>query len=147
MKTILICILSFLIVPMAIAQTDEEALNMKVIKQWFEVWNDGKYELIPDVVAPNYIRHEPKGTRTISRENYGKEIKYSREKLNIRFINHKTTAFKNQVWNLWTIISINANSGEKVLGSGISLYRLEKGKLVETWWSGSINQGAWPEYK
>ncbi|WNC72025.1 nuclear transport factor 2 family protein [Thalassotalea psychrophila] len=143
-KTIIVAIIYLSIVPMAFAQSSEEKHNLKVYKQWTDLWNEGHYDLMPQIVAATYIRHEPKGNRTVTRGEYLQEIKNYREKLNMRFVNLKISADKDLIWALWTVSTTDPKTGEKNQGRGVQLYRLKEGKLVETWWMGTIDQGAWP---
>jgi hypothetical protein len=63
----------------------------------------------------------------------------------MRFINHKMSADKDLIWVLWSVTTINPETGKNQLGRGVQVYRLEEGKLTATWWMGNIDQGAWPQ--
>jgi hypothetical protein len=89
MKTIIQSIFLILFSTNVMAQTAEEARNLETINRWMQIWNNGNYELMHETVTPKYIRHEPKENRVITRDKYLEEIKLSREKLNMRFVNHK----------------------------------------------------------
>jgi predicted SnoaL-like aldol condensation-catalyzing enzyme len=145
MKTIIQSICIILFSANVMAETAEETRNLEAMDRWAQIWNNGNYELMPETVTPTYIRHEPKGNRVITREKYLEEIKYNREKINLRFINHKVSADKDLVWLLWTATSTNPETGKDQFGRGVQVYRLEEGKLAETWWMGTIDQGAWPQ--
>ncbi|MFT6733043.1 MAG: putative SnoaL-like aldol condensation-catalyzing enzyme [Polaribacter sp.] len=147
MKTIIqsIFLILILLASNAMAQTSEETQNLQAMDRWVEIWNNGKYELMAETVTPTYIRHEPKGNRVITRDKYLEEIKFYREKLNMRFVNHKVSADKDLIWLLWTMTTTNPKTGKEQLGRGVQLYRLEDGKLAETWWMGTVDKGAWPQ--
>ena len=42
--------------------------------RWERVWHQGQYDLIPSCVEPTYIRHDQKGDRSVTREQYATEI-------------------------------------------------------------------------
>jgi hypothetical protein len=55
--------------------------------RWERVWHEGQYDLIPECVAPVYIRHDEAGDRTVTREAYEKEIAKARqERPHTRFV-------------------------------------------------------------
>jgi hypothetical protein len=45
----------------------EESAVRDLFDRWERVWHEGRYELIPDCVEPNYIRHDEAGDRTVTR--------------------------------------------------------------------------------
>jgi len=144
-QSIFLILILILLASNAMAQTSEETQNLQAMDRWVEIWNNGKYELMAETVTPTYIRHEPKGNRVITRDKYLEEIKFYREKLNMRFVNHKVSADKDLIWLLWTMTTTNPKTGKEQLGRGVQLYRLEDGKLAETWWMGTVDKGAWPQ--
>ena len=51
----------------------------ELFDRWERVWHEGQYDLVPDCVQPNYIRHDEAGDRTVTREAYAAEIAKVRE--------------------------------------------------------------------
>jgi len=45
-----------------------------LFNRWEQVWNDGKFDMASSCVADSYIRHDPKGDRTVSRDAYTAEV-------------------------------------------------------------------------
>jgi hypothetical protein len=41
-----------------------------LLDRWEQVWHEGRYDLIPSCVASHYIRHDEKGDRTLTRDEY-----------------------------------------------------------------------------
>ena len=56
---------------LVVAQTTEEQTNMETLDKWGEVWLNGNFELVKDIVNPIYIRHEPTGTIRVKQEACG----------------------------------------------------------------------------
>ena len=52
----------------------EEVTLRELFDRWERVWHEGQYDLIPDCIGPNYIRHDEAGDRTVTREAYAAEI-------------------------------------------------------------------------
>ena len=145
MRILIVSIILCLLTSTVTAQTAEEARNLETLKRWGEIWNNGKYDLLPDTVMDKHTRHEPHGTRKISRKQYLDEIKFFREVHHVRFKFLKVSADKDWIWVLWSVKSKNPETGEDNFGRGVHLYRFENGMIAETWWMGTLNQGAWPE--
>jgi hypothetical protein len=65
----------------------EETMLRDLFDRWERVWHEGRYELIPGCVGPNYIRHDEAGDRTVTREAYAAEIAKTRqERPHTRFV-------------------------------------------------------------
>ena len=52
----------------------QESAIRGVFDRWEQVWHEGRYDLVPDCVAPVYTRHEPPGTRQVTPADYAGEI-------------------------------------------------------------------------
>jgi hypothetical protein len=48
----------------------DESMLRELFDRWERVWHEGQYDLVPDCVQPNYIRHDEAGDRTVTREAY-----------------------------------------------------------------------------
>ena len=47
-----------------------ESEMRELFDRWERVWHEGQYDLVPQCVQPNYIRHDEAGNRTVTREVY-----------------------------------------------------------------------------
>ena len=57
------------------AKSETEARNLETMRLWdHEVWGNGRLELVPDLVTPEYVRHDENGTRVVTPESYAQEI-------------------------------------------------------------------------
>jgi hypothetical protein len=45
-----------------------------LFERWEQVWHESRYDLIPDCVGPQYIRHDEKGDRLVTRDQYAAEL-------------------------------------------------------------------------
>jgi len=107
--------------------------TLRVIHDWYGMRGD--WTRVPELAGPEYIRHEPAGTRTVT----GEQV---REELNARgyTIQWEYTAFAEGDIAFVTWVARNTPQGDM---SGVQAYRVAGGKLVETWIS-AIAPVAWP---
>ena len=125
-----------------LANTEEELRNIETLKMWGEIWVNGKYELIEELVNPVYIRHEPSGTIRIKREDYLKRLSSMRDS-NRKFTTQALSADGDLIWVRWSMSRENRKTKEITHSRGLQVYRFEDGKLAETWWSHTEGQGSW----
>lgn len=114
--------------------TDEETL--RVCRDWTElVWARADWDRVPEFAGPEYIRHQPHGTRTVTAEAYAREIRDGNAG-SVRF-DYVAFAEGDTAFVTWTR---DAKQGPI---SSVQAYRVADGKLVETWVSG-VAPVAWP---
>jgi hypothetical protein len=132
-------------------QTEEERTNLETYRLWGEeVWENGKLELVKQLVAPEYIRHDARGDRIVTPEQYAEEIKESRKYWESREHVGKTHAISAKDDLIWTRSSgvwTNPEDGTKGSGRDLQVYRFVNGKLAETWAIGINGQGPWPDFE
>ena len=125
----------------------------QLFDQWERVWHHGHYELIADCVHANYIRHDESGDRIVTREAYAAEIAKTREgKPHLRFVVYDHTFEGDRAWFRFTLKWTDSSTGEPRTRAGMQAYRIESGKLAETWlmfqplgsaWTDSAAQEYW----
>ena len=125
----------------------------ELFDQWERVWHEGQYDLIPDCVGSHYIRHDEKGDRTVTREAYAAEIAALRlERPDIRVVVYDHAFEANRAWFRFAFKWTDPSSGEPRSRAGFQSYRVESGKLAETWvmllplgsaWNDSAAQQHW----
>ena len=127
--------------------TSATKANAVTFQRWIDdVWHDGKLDLVKDLVGPTYMRHEAKGTRTVTPAQYKEEIVAALKWLpDMRFIIHECTAIGDRVWTRWTMVGTDPKTGSKVRRMGMQVYRLSGARLVETWMLVMTTDSAWPE--
>ena len=117
---------------LAETNTEKEQRNIETIMSWgIEVWGKGHLELVPDLVATKYVRHQPDGTRTVTPESYTKEIEAGRAQ-GWKFDANAVSVDGDLVWTRWTLHG-KKEDGSPVTAKGLQVYRLENGKISETW--------------
>jgi hypothetical protein len=121
--------------------------------RWERVWLEGEYDLVPSCVAPHYIRHDQNGDRTVMREAYAAElaaIRQERPGIRVTVYDHSFT--DNRAWFRFSFKWPDPLTGEPRSQAGMQSYRIEDGKLAETWialqppgsaWSDAVAQEHW----
>lgn len=106
--------------------------TLRVIHAWYGMRGD--WTRVTELAGPEYIRHEPAGTRTVT----GEQV---REELNARgyAVQWEYNAFAEGDIAFVTWVARDTPRGDM---SGVQAYRVAGGKLVETWLSG-IAPVAW----
>ncbi len=111
-----------------------ETMLRDLFDRWERVWYEGEYDLISDCVQPNYIRHDEAGDRTVTREAYAAEIAKTRqERTHVRFVVYDHTFEGDRAWFRFNMMWTDSNTGETRTRAGMQVYRIETGKLAETW--------------
>lgn len=121
--------------------------------RWEQVWHDGQYDFIPGCIPPNYIRHDEAGDRTVTRDAYASEIAKTRqERPHLQFVVYDHTFLGDRAWFRFTLKWTDAKTGETHTRAGMQIYRIEDGKLAETWlqfqplgsaWTDAVAQEHW----
>lgn len=121
-----------------------------LMDRWdIQIWREGRYELIPDSLNEQYIRHEytgvRAGSRVITREEYASEIKQLRALPDLNFEVHERSIVGDRVWTRFTMTWSDPQTGSSEARTGLQEYRIENGKLAETWVILSADEARWPE--
>ncbi len=105
-----------------------------LFNRWEQVWHEGRFDLVPDCVAPNYIRHDEAGDRVVTREAYAAELaslRAARPDICILVYDH---AFQtDRAWYRFTMRWTDSATRVVMTRAGFQSYRIEGGKLAETW--------------
>jgi steroid delta-isomerase-like uncharacterized protein len=117
--------------------------NKSVIRRWYvEVTNQGKLEMADELLAPEYVCHDPNSEIGEVRADTLKEsITYFRNALaDMRFEIEDMIAEEDKVVTRWTLSGTHReelfgvkSSGEQVGMSGIVISRVANGRIVEEW--------------
>ncbi len=116
------------------AQMEEK--NKVLIRRFYEeVWNKGNMVVAEEIIAANYVRHDPRGGAPAPGPEGQKQIAagfrraVSNTALNIDFM----VAEGDFVVARWTIRGDHKLSGKKLEFVGVNIFRLKDGKVVEIW--------------
>ncbi len=131
----------------------EEKLMRDLFDRWERVWHEGQYDLIPTCVGPHFIRHDEQGDRTVTREAYTAELaKMRQDRPGIRVVVYDHTFNGDRAWFRFSFKWTDPQTGEARSRAGFQSYRIEGGKLAETWlmlqplgsaWTDAVAQEHW----
>src|SRR5579875_617497 len=77
----------------------QETVMRDLFDRWEQVWHEGRFDLVPSCVAETYIRHDPKGDRTVTQDAYATEIANIRkERPDIRVVVYDHSFIGNRAW-------------------------------------------------
>jgi len=111
-----------------------EPVLRDLFDRWERVWHERRYDLIPTCVAPHYIRHDDAGERTVTREAYAVELaKLHLDRPDVRILVYDHSLIGDRAWFRFTMKWTDQAAGEARSRAGIQAYRIEDGKLAETW--------------
>ncbi len=117
-----------------------------LFNRWEKVWHDGQYDLIPACVGETYIRHDQKGDRTVTRDAYAAEIQeVHKARPGIRVVVYDHAFGDGRAWFRFAFKWTDQTSHEPQSQAGFQSYRVEGGKLVETWLTMQPLGSAWPD--
>ena len=132
--------------------SDEKTMR-DLFDRWERVWHQGQYDLIPSCVGPTYIRHDQKGDRSVTREEYAAEIvKVHETRPGIRVVVYDHSFQGDRAWFRFAFKWNDPKTGEPQTQAGMQSYRAVDGKLAETWlvllpvgstWPDAVAQEHW----
>jgi SnoaL-like domain len=106
-----------------------------------------------DLRRRHYIRHDESGDRTVTRDAYAKEIaQIQAERPDIRVVVYDHTFEGDWAWFRFSFKWSDRKTGEQYSRAAMQSYRIEGGKLAETWlammplgstWTDTIAQDHW----
>jgi hypothetical protein len=131
----------------------DKAMVRELFDRWERVWHEGQYDLIPACVGSHYIRHDEQGDGAVTREAYAAELAAIRqERAGIRVVVYDHSFTDDHAWFRFSFKWPDPKTGEPRSRAGIQSYRIEDGKLAETWialqplgsaWSDAVAQEHW----
>ncbi len=120
--------------------------NEAVIRRLIdEAWNQGKMDVVDELMADNFIHHDPTDPSRQSREDYKRWVTETRNALpDFKVTIDDMFSSGEQVATRWTVhgthqgelVSPMGNipaSGNHVTINGITIGRFQDGKMVEDW--------------
>lgn len=115
-----------------------------LLARWTRVWHEGALEEVEDCVAPAYIRHDRQGDRVVTPAQYSREIAAWRDSMpDLRFTNQDQVIAPPLVLVRGTMTG--TRNGRPYSLAGLQVYKVEDGKLAETWAASRGDDSRWPD--
>ncbi|MEZ4503628.1 MAG: hypothetical protein R3C39_13465 [Dehalococcoidia bacterium] len=123
----------------------QEERNIATLLRWnHDVWGSGGAALAPQLLAPTYLRHDPRGVRAWTPEEYGAVVA-SRQQAGAALVRHdEIIARGNYVAIRWTGINAPADSP---FAGGLQVYQFDDEARICAMWGGTRSRqaGLWPD--
>ena len=117
--------------------------NKAIINRLYEeVWNKGNLEVIDEIQTTNYVDHGPSSTDiTNGLEEFKQLVTMYRNSFpDLNFAVEEIFAIEDKVARRWTVTGTHQGelmgippTGKQVVVAGISISRINGGKIEETW--------------
>ncbi|MGL6209615.1 MAG: ester cyclase, partial [Paracoccaceae bacterium] len=112
---------------------------------WEKVWHEKSYEFASDCVAESYTRNDENGIRTVTREEYLAEMQaIHTQRPDIRVVVFDHDLGTDRAWFRFMFRWTDIN-GDIVTRAGMQVYRIENGRIAETWIAMQPIGSAWPD--
>ena len=113
--------------------------NKALMRRWYdEMWAHCNFEMIPELAGPTYTRHDVRGTRAVTAEEYRDELLPIGSQWSITEFKYFLMAEGDYVTAIGTW-KIN----DSMQWDWVQTFRVENGKLVETWLPAMATEGKW----
>ena len=111
-----------------------------LIAAWNDAWNAGRVDALDEILMPRYVRHEG-GASTVGLDDHKQRIRNLREAFpDLRSVVDDIFGEGDRIAIRWTSFGTQsgaylglAPSGKTVTTRGISIARIEAGKISEEW--------------
>ena len=109
-----------------------------VLSRWYdEMWSQKRFDLVPEIAGPRYTRHEANGTRQVTAEEYRDALAGNLSEAVVEDLRYRLIAEDDRV------VAIGTWKIDGQQWDWVQAFRVEGGKLVETWLSGINFTGQW----
>lgn len=105
-----------------------------VNRYWLEVWGNAKLDLVDELIADPYIRHNRNGSMRLSRKQVKQDL--------VRFwqaVRAATVTIEDQatsgdrVWSRVDVRGLNLETGEEMVVNFVQVVRIADGRMAEAW--------------
>ena len=106
-----------------------------------EIFNQGNLEVAEEILAPDYLHHDPTTNEFGSGiEGFKQMISIYRQAFDLQIVLEDQITAGEKVVDRWTGHGIHqgefmgmAPTGKRITATGISIHRIADGKIAETW--------------
>ena len=118
------------------------AENSALVRRFIdEIFNQGNLAVAEEILAPDYVHHDPTTNQFGSGiEGFRQMISLYRQAFDLHIVLEDQIAAEDKVVDRWTGHGTHqgefmglAPTGKRITATGISIHRIEGGKIAETW--------------
>ena len=124
--------------------------NELVVRSIFDrlerVWHNEEYELVPSCMRQNYVQHDGGAGSIFTREEYAAEIsKIRQSRPDLRVVIYDHSVHQSRAWFRFAFKWAEVGSPELRSQAGIKVFRIEAGKIAESWLTMLPLGSSWPD--
>ena len=107
----------------------------QVVQKWWDhVWGEGRLDLVDELLAPRFVRHDRRGTHVFTPQQYKKELAQFLRAIKGAQISVDDQVVDGQkVWSRLTGRGVNLEAQTPVSVTWIQIHRIEDGRIAEIW--------------
>ena len=106
-----------------------------------EIFNQGRLEVADEILAPDYVHHDPTTSKFGSGiEGFKQMVSLYRQAFDLQIVLEDQIVSGDKVVDRWTGHGTHqgafmgmAPTGKRISSTGISIHRIASGKVAETW--------------
>jgi ketosteroid isomerase-like protein len=107
--------------------------NSELIARFVHCWNSGEVEALEEVLAANFVRHEPDvEAKKTNREDYKHTITHLRSEL-AGFHTESVDTIEQDNKVVFRFKTTGRHGNATVTFEGVNVMRIENGKIAEDW--------------
>jgi hypothetical protein len=101
---------------------------------WNDVWQEGRDDLVAELVADPYVRHGASATVRRNHQELRDDLRQFQRVLHHPTVTIDDAAYADdKVWSRVTMEGLNRETGEMRTVSWLQVHRLENDKIAESW--------------
>lgn len=113
---------------------DEAAMFGLSDRWWNEIWRDGEFAIVDEILTDPFVRHTGTGTEVVSRSDYKTALVEFQRTLSrpLTTIDERVIS-GDRVWTRATSRGLNRETGQPAVLTWMLVQRMADGRIAEHW--------------
>ena len=113
---------------------DEAAMLRLSDRWWDEVWRDGEFAVVDEILADPFVRHSGTGTSVVSRAEYKQQlVEFQRTLCRPQTTIDDRVVSGDRVWTRATSRGFNRETGQAAVVTWMLVQRMTGDRIAEHW--------------
>jgi hypothetical protein len=120
---------------MSIVIVVDEAANLRLSDRWWdEIWRDGQFAIVDEILADPFVRHSGTGTSVVSRREYKATlVEFQRTLCRPQTTIDDRVVSGDRVWTRATSRGFNRETGRPAVVTWMLVQRISGDRIAEHW--------------